>query len=80
MTSDEIEIIKVISIEDKPVTKREITGIISERDSNIDLNNINIYLQTLIKKNLLLKNKDTYQVYDKMFQVYIKMFKIKKII
>ena len=74
----EAEVLKVFAFQKIPLTKKEMTQLLSERGSRITSGNIGKYLQRLVNKKLLSKvERGKYEVSDRMFRAYIRLFKSK---
>ena len=72
----EAKVLKVFAFQETPLTKKEVTQLLSERGSRISSGNIGKYLQRLVGKKLLSKvERGKYEISDRMFRAYIRLFK-----
>ncbi len=73
----EAEVLRVFSLQETPLTKREMTQILLQGVSRISLGNIGKYVQRLVRKDLLHRvERGKYEISDRMFRAYIKLFKL----
>lgn len=70
------DVLKVFAFQETPLTKKEVTQLLSERGNKISSGNIGKYLQRLVTKKLLSKvERAKYEVSDRMFRAYIRLLK-----